>query len=130
MPKRVSLKKEEILVSPETLEVGGRKIDLPSGRSISIRIDEEEEIEVFSPDGRLELKIRLTEEGPTLSLESGKLDLKASENISLKAKKVEIKAEEYVSLESGGKLKIDSEKQMDIRSTENVKVVGKLIYLN
>ncbi len=128
MPKNVSLKKNEASMSPEVLR--DNEIKLPSGRSVSVKTNGEEELEIFSPNGKLELKIRLTEEGPTLSLESARLDLKASENISLQAKNVEIKAEEGASLESGGKLKIDSEKQMDIRSTENVKVVGKLIYLN
>ena len=130
MPKNVSIKKNEIPVEPENLENEDKKINLPSGRSISIKIDGEEQLEIFSPEGVLEVKVRLTKEGPTLTLEGGKLDLKASEKITLKAKKVEIKAEDDASLESGGKLKIDSEKQMDIRSTENVKVVGKLIYLN
>jgi hypothetical protein len=130
MPKNVSLKKSEVPVSSETLQNENKEIKLPSGRSVSVKINGEEELEVFSPDGKLELKIRLTEDGPTLSLESVRLDLKASENISLQAKNVEIKGKESASLESEGKLKVDSEKQMDIRSTENVKVVGKLIYLN
>lgn len=130
MPKNVSLKKSEVPVSSETLQNKNKEIKLPSGRSVFVKINGEEELEIFSPDGKLELKIRLTEDGPTLSLESVRLDLKASENISLQAKNVEIKGKESASLESEGKLKVDSEKQMDIRSTENVKVVGKLIYLN
>ena len=130
MSKNVPLKKKDITDSSNRLQNDDKEINLPSGRSISVKINGEEELEVFSPDGKLELKVRLTKDGPTLSLECGSLNLKASENISLRAKKVEIKADEDASLESGGKLKIDSEKQMDIRSTENVKVVGKLIYLN
>ncbi len=130
MPKNVSLKKKEVPIPSGTLQNEDKEIKLPSGRSISVKINGEEQLEIFSPDGKLELKIRLTEDGPTLSLESARLDLKASENISLQAKQVKIKAEESASLESGGKLKIDSEEQMDIRSTENIKVVGKLIYLN
>jgi hypothetical protein len=130
MSKSVPLKKKDITDSSNRLQNEDKKINLPSGRSISVKINSEEELEIFSPDGKIELKIRFTEEGPTLSLECGRLDLKATENISLKAKKVEIRADEETLLESGGKLKIDSEKQMDIRSTENVKVVGKLIYLN
>jgi hypothetical protein len=130
MPKNVSLKKNEVPTSSETLQNENEEIKLPSGRSISVKINGEEELEIFSPDGKLELKVRLTKDGPTLSLEGVSLDLKASENISLQAKNVEIKGKESASLESDGKLKIDSEDQMDIRSTENVKVVGKLIYLN
>lgn len=130
MPKNVSLKKKEVPVSSGTLQNENGEIKLPSGRSVSVKINGEEELEIFSPDGKLELKIRFTEDGPSLSLESTRLDLKASENISLQAKNIEIKGKESTSLESEGELKIDSEKQMDIRSTENVKVVGKLIYLN
>ena len=130
MPKNVTLKTKDFSRSSRSLRRDNKEIKLSSGRLVSVKINGEEELEIFSPDGKLELKIRLTEAGPNLVLESVSLDLKASNSISLRSKKVEIKADEETILESAGKLKIDSEKEINIRSTQNVRMVGKLIYLN
>ncbi len=108
-----------------------RVIPLESGRKVIVRSEGNEEfVEVASPEGQLELKVRLTEEGPVISLESVRLEMKAEESISLKSRKVQVHAENEVSLVSDGTLNIGSEKDMDIRSPEDVWVTGKMIYLN
>jgi phage gp45-like len=65
---------------------------------------------------------RLTEEGPVLQMESARLQLKATESVEIESKRVEIKATETLQLRSEDEVKVDAEGE--------VRVNGKMIYLN
>ena len=68
------------------------------------------------------MRIRLTEEGPVLQMESARLQLKASEVVEIESKRVEIRATETVQLASDNEIKVEAEGE--------VRVNGKMIYLN
>jgi uncharacterized protein (DUF2345 family) len=74
--------------------------------------------------------VRLTNEGPVVTVQGAHLELRSTKTIALEAKEVKIKAEEEASIESMGRLKIDSSKKMDIHSKDDIRVVGKIIHLN
>jgi len=74
--------------------------------------------------------VRLTDEGPVVTVQGAHLELKATETLALEAKEVKIKAQEIASVESKGSLKIDSSDKMDIHSHDDIRVVGKIIHLN
>jgi hypothetical protein len=100
-----------------------REIYLREGRTLSVeQTGGDELVEVRSSSGQVELRIKLTEDGPVLQMESVRLQLKATEAVEIEAKRVEIKATETLQLASGDEVKVDAEGE--------VRVNGKMIYLN
>ena len=121
----MSAKSEEELEHSEETEESSdtREIYLREGRTLSVaKAGGEELVEIRSSSGQLELRIRLTEEGPVLQMESARLQLKASEAVEIESKRVEIRATETVQLVSENEVKVDAEGE--------VRVNGKMIYLN
>ena len=107
------------------------QVELDSGRKIMVSPGEEEELlEVVDPKGEVILTIRLTDEGPVITIKGARLELKSTEAIDIEAKKIRIRAEEEAVVESGGLLNIDSIKKMDISSKDDIRIEGKMIRLN
>jgi hypothetical protein len=100
-----------------------REVYLREGRMLSIEESGGEElVEIRSSSGLVEVRIKLTEEGPVLQMESVRLQLKAAEAIEIESKRVDIKATETLQLESDNEIKADAKGE--------VRVNGKMIYLN
>jgi hypothetical protein len=126
----MSAKSEEELehseeeASEETDETSDRReIYLREGRTLSVeKTGSDELVEIRSSSGLVELRIRLTEEGPVLQMESARLQLKASESVEIEAKRVEIRATETVQLSSENEVKVDAEGEVHVN--------GKTIWLN
>ena len=72
-----------------------REVYLPGGRTLTVA---GELVEIKSGSGLVELRIRLTDQGPVLQMESVRLELKASESIAIESKRVEIKGTEEVAV--------------------------------
>jgi uncharacterized protein (DUF2345 family) len=111
-------------------KAAAKKLQLDSGRYILICSKEKEELLEIVDGGEVVVTVRLTDEGPVVTVQGAHLELKSTETLALEAKEVKIKAEEKVSVESRGRLKIDSAKKMDIHSEDDIRVVGKIIHLN
>ena len=107
-----------------------KELQLDSGRYILIRSGEQEELLEIVERGRLVVTVRLTDEGPVVTVQGAHLELKSIETLALEAKEVKIKAEEKASIESMGSMKIDSSEKMDIHSDKDIRVAGKIIHLN
>lgn len=100
-----------------------RELYLREGRTMTIAEESTGElVEIRSSSGQIELRIKLTQDGPVLQMESVKLELKATESVEIASKRVEIKATETLQLESKNEIKADAEGE--------VRVNGKMIYLN
>ena len=100
-----------------------RELYLREGRTLSVEdAGTDELVEIRSSSGQVELRIKLTEDGPVLQMESVRLQLKASEAVEIEAKRVEIRATETLQLASDNEVKVDAEGE--------VRVNGKMIYLN
>ena len=126
-------KKAEVinLERSETEQSTKKSLQLDSGRQVLVQSDEKEELlEILERGGEVVMTVRLTDKGPIVSVQGARLELKSTETIALEAKKIKIKAQEEVSIESEGKLKIESSKNMDINSKDDIRVVGKMIHLN
>ena len=78
----------------------------------------------------LELRIKMTEQGPVLQMESVRLQLKATESVDIETKQFNVRAEESVSVESKGDLKLSGEADVRVDANGEVHVKGKMIYLN
>src|SRR5690349_11411879 len=76
-------------VEGETTTSDERERYLRDGRKLVIK-DEEQIVEIKNPSGMLELRIKLTEEGPVLQMESVRMELKATESLEINAKRVDI----------------------------------------
>jgi len=89
----MSAKSEEQLDHQTEETSDRREIYLREGRTLSIeQAGSDELVEIRSSSGQVELRIRLTEDGPVLQMESARLQLKASEAIEIESKRVEIRA--------------------------------------
>jgi len=127
------MSKKADVINLERLEgkkAAAKKLQLDSRRYILIRSKEKEELLEIVEGGEVVVTVRLTNEGPVVTVQGAHLELKSTKTIALEAKEVKIKAEEEASIESMGRLKIDSSKKMDIHSEDDIRVVGKIIHLN
>lgn len=122
----MSAKSEEELeehIEEEEETSDRREVYLREGRTLRIeQAGSDELVEIRSSSGQVEVRIRLTEEGPVLQMESARLQLKASEAVEIASKRVEIRATEAVQIASKDEIKVDAEGE--------VRVNGKMIYLN
>lgn len=108
-----------------------RSVYLKHGRTLSVTSEGMDElIEIRASSGNMELRIRMTEDGPVLQLEAVKLAVKATESIDLECKTFKIEATESVEIASKGDMKVSSEGEMNIESTADVRVRGDKIWLN
>jgi hypothetical protein len=108
-----------------------KSLQLDSGRQILVHSNEKEEIlEIVERGGEMVITVRLTDKGPIVRVQAAQLELKSTETIELEAKKIRIKAQEEASIESEGTLKIESSKNMNVKSEDDIRVVGKMIHLN
>lgn len=123
MSGRSKEKLETEETSEETTTTEPREVYLREGRTLTIdEAGREDLVEIRSSSGQVELRIRLTEDGPVLAMEAVRLDLKAAESVAISSKRVEIKATETVQIASDNEVKVDAEGE--------VRVNGKMIYLN
>jgi hypothetical protein len=103
-----------------------REVYLPGGRTLTVA---GELVEIKSGSGLVELRIRLTDQGPVLQMESVRLELKASESIAIESKRVEIRGTEEVAV-SGKQVDVDAEEDVNVEGKGDVRVIGKMIHLN
>jgi len=100
-----------------------RELYLRDGKTLTVELAGSDElVEIRSSSGQVELRIKLTEEGPVLQMESVRLQLKASESVEIASKRIELRASETLQLASDNEVKVDAEGE--------VRVNGKMIYLN
>jgi hypothetical protein len=99
------------LEQPDDELSGSRELSLHGGRTLVVR---DRLVELRTESGMLELRIRLTEQGPVLQIEAVKLQLKATESVEIESKRLAIKTEHDTTIEATGE----------------VRVVGKMIHLN
>jgi hypothetical protein len=115
-------RKEELAVQTTEEVSDERELYLRDGRKVVVSEQGGESlVEVRSESGMLEVRIRLTEQGPVLQMESARLSLKASEAVEIESARVEIK---------GGAVKVHADEDLELDADSDVRVTGKLIYLN
>ena len=108
-------------VDAETTTSDERELYLRDGRKLVIK-DEEQIVEIKNPSGMLELRIKLTEEGPVLQMESIRMELKATESLEINSKRIDIVATD---------IDIKAKESIDVvAENDDVRVIGKKIHLN
>lgn len=71
-------------------------------------------VEIRAASGQVEVRIKLTADGPVLQMEAARLELKASEAVAIESKRLEITTTEEVKVDAKG----------------DVRITGAMIYLN
>ena len=108
-----------------------KKLFLDQGRSVAINRDGAHQVVEFrDASGTLELRVKLTEEGPVLVMEGMKVQVNATESFSVKTKDFHVEAEGETVISSKGEMKIHADGEMSIDSPEDLRIRGKIIYLN
>lgn len=100
----------------ETEEVNDeREVYLREGRKLVVSEQAGDQlVEIRNAAGMLEVRIRLTEQGPVLQMDAARLELKASEAVEIESQRVAVKASETI----------------DVTAAGDVVVIGKTIHLN
>ena len=108
-----------------------REVYLRDGRKLVVREDGGESlVEIRAESGMVEVRIRLTEQGPVLQMEAVKMQLKATEAVQIESPKVEIKGTEQLAL-AGGEVSVEADKDVRVEGKEgDVRVIGSKIFLN
>ena len=125
-------KAEVLKIKPSDAgHVQKKSVRLDSGLRVLVHSENNEElIEITEPEGGVVVTVRMTDEGPVVSVIGAHLELKSTETISLEAKKIKLQAEEEALVQSKGRLNLDASKKVDVRSDGDIRVNGKMIYLN
>jgi hypothetical protein len=103
---------------------------LPSGRSVCVTTDDQrEQIEVRSPQGEVEVRIVMTEDGPVLSLRGARLEIDSTDSVALRCKRFEVQASEGIALQ-GGDVDVRSTGDIHTQSTGQTFIDGDYVNLN
>jgi hypothetical protein len=123
-----SPKQKLITEAEEDLEEP-REVYLQGGRTLVVSQDGDAQlVEIRSDSGMLEVRIALTEQGPVLQMQSVRLAIKASESVEIDSPKIAIRGDQVEV--SGGNVVLEAEDEVSVEAAGDVRVVGKMIYLN
>ena len=113
----------------ETTE-DAREVYLKDGRRLTVSDQGADQlVEIRNESGMVEVRIKLTEAGPVLQMEAVKLQLKATDAVEIESARVEIRGTESVEV-SGGKVEVEAEEDATVEAKGEVRVRGKMIWLN
>lgn len=106
-----------------------KEIELTGGRSVIVTSTNDgrdgqkrETVEFRADGGDVELRVRMTADGPVVELSGARVEINAAETISMSCKELTINASE--------KLKLGSEGTVEVESTDDLVLRGKMIHLN
>jgi len=112
-----------VLSSVEIDAAGTSVVDLPSGRQVTLSLDEgAEQLQVQAPDGQVEVTITFTADGPVVRLTGARLELDATREVAVRCESFTVEASEAIDMRS--------REDMHIKSQREVFVEGSVIWLN
>ncbi|HTR49448.1 MAG TPA: hypothetical protein VMJ10_02000 [Kofleriaceae bacterium] len=95
-----------------------KELYLSDGRRVVVR---DQLVEIRSQSGLVEVRIQMTEQGAVLQMEAARMKIAASEAVEIAAPKIAI---------TGNEVEVSGEEEVTVDSNGDVRVVGKMIYLN
>ena len=111
------------MATPEPIRPPAAEVPLREGRRLTIAsVGRDETVEIRSASGNLELRIRLTEDGPVLEMESVRLVLRAEESVDVETRDFNVKAAAGIKLEGKADVLVNADGE--------VRVTGEMIHLN
>jgi hypothetical protein len=83
---------------------------LPSGRRVTVEVQgQEERLVVSDAGGNVELKVRLTDQGPVLVFETARLEFASRHDMSVRCRNLALEAEQGITLRSGEDLSLSGQ---------------------
>jgi hypothetical protein len=117
----------------ETLPVmaeSSKERRLPSGRSVVVKLEGgREELEIRSPQGKVEVRITLTENGPVVSLRGARLEMEAADMVAVRCRRFEVQTTEGTDLTSSGDVQITG-RELKVKTENDIHMNGEVIRLN
>jgi len=111
--------------------MAAHKLDLQNSKTLTVTPAEDHDlVEVRGAEGQVELRIKLTPEGPVLQMESVRLSLKAAESVNVECKNFEVRATEAVDMHSDGGMQLSGQADVRVNANGHVVVTGEMIHLN
>jgi hypothetical protein len=106
-------------------------LDLQNAKTLTVTpADDHDLVEIHGAEGQLELRVKLTPEGPVLQMESIRLSLKATDSVNVECKNFEVRATESVDLHSDSTMQLSGQADVRVNANGDVIVKGEKIYLN
>ena len=103
---------------------------MPSGRYVVVRlIGADEDLQVRSPVGEVEVSITLSDRGPVVRLCATRLELEALDTLALRCRRLEVNAEECAHLDSAGDFQITGQ-EVRVQATGDIHLNGDVVRLN
>jgi hypothetical protein len=95
----------------------GDALELPSGRRISCEEEASGElVTVQGPEGGVELRVLLTEDGPVLRFDAARLELQSAGTIRAECDRFEVAARSDVVQEAGGDVSVQARGDLSTRA--------------
>lgn len=90
------------------------QVRLRGGRTVEVVDDDAARVTITSPAGRVELRVRLTDDGPVLSFEQTGLTLSTRGALTLDCDDLRVRARRDVTMEAGRDVVHDARGEVDI----------------
>lgn len=105
----MSTRKAAVLPQP-VAQPAAVELPLQHGRRLSLVASGGDDlVEVHGAGGTLELRIRMTADGPVLQMESLKLSLKAAQEVDVQCTSFAVRASEGLTLQADGDVRINGQ---------------------
>jgi hypothetical protein len=103
---------------------------LPSGRSVVVRAaNGQEELEIRTAEGELEVRITLTDDGPVIQLRGARLEVESLDEVAFHCRRFRVQAEEHIDLQTRGDAAILA-RELRVKTEGDVHIDGDIIRLN
>ena len=106
-------------------------VGLAHGRRLTVdSTSGEQVVEIRGASGGIELRVKITEEGPVLLVEGVKIALKAAEAVEVDCTRFRVTASQSIDLASQGPVQVTGGADVGVNATGEVHVKGEMIHLN
>jgi hypothetical protein len=127
----MSAQENAVAALPENPAQRPQELTLQHGRHLALVSNQGDDlVEIRAPGGSVELRIRLTAEGPVLQMESLRLSMKAAQDVEIACANFSVRSREAMTLQTGGALRIQGETDLHVDARGEVHVTGTTIHLN
>ncbi len=106
-------------------------LDLQHAKTLTVTPGEDHDlVEIRGAEGQLELRVKLTPDGPVLQMESVRLSLKSAEDINVECRNFEVRTSEAIDLHADTGMQLSGQADIRVNANGDVIVTGEKIFLN
>ena len=101
-------------------------ISLAHGRTMAVRRDE---LTVTAPDGRVEIELVITADGPVVRVSGARLEMAAVEDVAIRGRRLDVTTTEGIDLRTAGPVAIIGD-ELRAKTTRSIHLNGETVRLN